>query len=508
MPEFAENFKFSRKEDADQMFSVLISKSFIRRATRHTLQSNYNVWQRNEGDQFWAAMEATTQVATDLVVGSVPKARTIILGDNHPSLPKSSTPANERSAATNRPPRKRDRESIEGSLPERLYGRKRPIENGENDGEDGGDDHAQFELDGGGAMRTDHYAARSQDESSNSAHSDDSLDLDETDELVAMITSVKHKDCNLWVLDNRCLTCMTDKYKEASIRALRAKELKKSEPADIMMLAGTFTPWHPTPMMEMVFSKKILKKIRDSLSKKMEPIDNQDADMSILQSIRHRANNKIEEAIEALNGVKDPKLRRLFQQMVEELPTREQGEMSEETLIANHVSPILRAFAHDPDLEIFAHFPNTNSRAQTQQGVKPDRPDFKVVAGNKEVAFGEVTGPCQRNDRKKNGWDLYRLSRFGTAVLNQGAEVVPLVQVVADSGTIYRHIVKDRGVMVLAEVGVFLVPTTTIHMGALLASLPTLVWFRDCIKWLDDHSESLKRSWTAADLAQLRKYVR
>ena len=136
----------------------------------------------------------------------------------------------------------------------------------------------------------------------------------------------------------------------------------------------------------------------------------------------------------------------------------------------------------DTKISHFLSFsPNTNSRIQTQQGMKPDRPDFKVVIGKKEVAFGEITGPNQRNDRKKNCWDLYRLSRFGTAALNQGADVVPLVQVIADSGTIYRHFVKGRGIMVLAEVGMFSVPTATIHMGALLASLPALFWFRVCI---------------------------
>ncbi|KAF8933515.1 hypothetical protein BGZ47_010833 [Haplosporangium gracile] len=128
------------------------------------------------------------------------------------------------------------------------------------------------------------------------------------------------------------------------------------------------------------------------------------------------------------------------------------------------------------------------------QGNKPDRPDFKVMIGEKEVSFGEVTGPTQRNDKKKSGWDLYRLSRFGTAVLNEGALVVPLIQVVADVGTVYRHFVKARGIMVLAEVGVFSVPTATIHMGALLASLPTLFRYRNCIKWLEDHPDSLKRS--------------
>ncbi|ORZ12463.1 hypothetical protein BCR41DRAFT_100137 [Lobosporangium transversale] len=319
-----------------------------------------------------------------------------------------------------------------------------------------------------------------------------------------MINSVKHRDCSLWVLDGCCVACMTDKYKELSIQALRAKELKKSEPADVMILAGTFAPWHPTTMMGKIFSKKCLQKIRDSLSTNMEPIENLDADISILHSIRHRADNDIEKAVVALNGVTDMKLRRLFQQMYvdgkrsvplanecsacyiklksfiaafrkEELPAREQRELSEETLVANHVSPILRAFTHDPVLEIFSHFPNTNSQSQTRQGVKPDRPDFKVVIGKKEVAFGEVTGPSQKNDQKKNGWDLYRLSRFGTAVLNQGGEVVPLVQVIADSGTIYRHIVKVRGVMVLAEVGAFSVPMTTVQVGGLLASEPVAI---------------------------------
>ncbi|KAG0257015.1 hypothetical protein BGZ95_005347 [Linnemannia exigua] len=129
------------------------------------------------------------------------------------------------------------------------------------------------------------------------------------------------------------------------------------------------------------------------------------------------------------------------------------------------------------------------------------------MIGEKEVSFGEVTGPTQRNDKKKNGWDLYRLSRFGTAVLNEGAPVVPLIQVVADVGTVYRHFVKARGIMVLAEVGVFSVPTATIHMGALLASLPTLFWYQNCIKWLEHHPDSLKRSWTSADLVHIKKYL-
>jgi hypothetical protein len=51
MPEFVETFKYSHREDADQGFSALISKGFLRKATRHTLRSSYEVWKRNEGDQ-------------------------------------------------------------------------------------------------------------------------------------------------------------------------------------------------------------------------------------------------------------------------------------------------------------------------------------------------------------------------------------------------------------------------------------------------------------------------
>lgn len=93
MSDFAATFKYSHREDADRAFSVLISKSFLRKSIRHTLQSNYEVWKRNEGEQFWASLEATTRVATDLVVGSVPKARKIVLGDNHQTRAKPNTQA-------------------------------------------------------------------------------------------------------------------------------------------------------------------------------------------------------------------------------------------------------------------------------------------------------------------------------------------------------------------------------------------------------------------------------
>ncbi|KAG0230838.1 hypothetical protein BGW42_000663 [Actinomortierella wolfii] len=88
MPEFVEMFKFTNRRDADRAFSLLISKSFLRKATRHALRSSYSMWKRNEGDQFWASQEAKTIVATDLIVGSVPKARKLALGDSYQTRSK------------------------------------------------------------------------------------------------------------------------------------------------------------------------------------------------------------------------------------------------------------------------------------------------------------------------------------------------------------------------------------------------------------------------------------
>ncbi|KAF9112427.1 hypothetical protein BGX27_003392 [Mortierella sp. AM989] len=220
-----------------------------------------------------------------------------------------------------------------------------------------------------------------------------------------------------------------------------------------LILAGTFAPWSPTARMIGIFTKQRLKKLRDSLKKKIDMVDIDDE--CIQRSIRHRNNIDVDDVIQALGGLKDTRLRTLFQLMIEELPDKEQVEMSEETLVTNHVSPVLRAFAHDPANEIFSHL----------------------------------------------------LSRFGTSALNEGAPVVPLIQVTADRGVVYRHFVKARGIIVLAEVGVFWVPVIAMHLGALQATLPALYWFRNCLKWLEEHPNSLKKSWTSTNLLNIEKYV-
>ncbi|KAG9061659.1 hypothetical protein KI688_007240 [Linnemannia hyalina] len=114
------------------------------------------------------------------------------------------------------------------------------------------------------------------------------------------------------------------------------------------------------------------------------------------------------------------------------------------------------------------------SSTQKRQGLKADRPDFKVLIEDREAQFGEVTGRSHRGDRPNNGWDLWRLRLigFGKSALDEGAPMVPLIQIIYDEGTIHCHFVKIRGVMVLAEVGVFTVLIHLNNVRSLKASLP------------------------------------
>ncbi|KAF9081335.1 hypothetical protein BGX23_000988, partial [Mortierella sp. AD031] len=333
---------------------------------------------------------------------------------------------------------------------------------------------------------------------------DGSVDTAEMAELIASITSVSHKECDTWVIDDECIGCLIDKYQKEVIDMMRRCELKKTDPADTMILAGTFSPWHPTDRMIKVFTHRRLRKIQESLRKDLDPIDINDK--CIQNAIRQKMNNNPTLAIQELGALQDYRLRMLFEYLIMNLPHKEMEIQSEETLVVNNIAPILKAFVNHVDDEIHTHFPNTESTTQKKQGLKADRPDFKVLIGDKEASFGEVTGRSQRTDKAKNGWDLWRLVRFGKSVLDEGAPMVPLMQAIYDEGTIYRHFVRIRGVMVLAEVGVFTVPMHLNNVGALQASLPVLNWYQEAVKWLEQNREWAKRSWKAADLQNIKKY--
>ncbi|CAI2186061.1 1680_t:CDS:2, partial [Funneliformis geosporum] len=96
--------------------------------------------------------------------------------------------------------------------------------------------------------------------------------------------------------------------------------------------------------------------------------------------------------------------------------------LSEGTLTANIISPVLRSFFHDASIHP-AIWPNTasiSSKICKLADLDPSRakqPDMirNVVNNNKskyEIMFGEITGEGKNNNEKKNNLDLIRLGIF------------------------------------------------------------------------------------------------
>ncbi|KAF9585239.1 hypothetical protein BGW38_003275 [Lunasporangiospora selenospora] len=115
------------------------------------------------------------------------------------------------------------------------------------------------------------------------------------------------------------------------------------------------------------------------------------------------------------------------------------------------------------------------SMTQKSQSFKADRPEIAIKIGNKEVLFGEITGPAQESSFGKNQWDLFRLVRFGKAFLDSGNKFAPLLRIIYTNGTFMRLQEKARRMYLLVEVGHFAIPTNLMEVGALQISLPTLI---------------------------------
>lgn len=102
------------------------------------------------------------------------------------------------------------------------------------------------------------------------------------------------------------------------------------------------------------------------------------------------------------------------------------------------------------------------------------------MAYGKEVCWGEVTGPAQETFDGKNQWDTYRLVRFGKAFLDEGNDMAPLLQVIYSNASYLRLSAKTRGVLLLEEIGTFIIPTTTAMIPSLFATIPTLLVAKVC----------------------------
>ncbi|KAI8605832.1 hypothetical protein EDD21DRAFT_410771 [Dissophora ornata] len=123
-------------------------------------------------------------------------------------------------------------------------------------------------------------------------------------------------------------------------------------------------------------------------------------------------------------------------------------------------------------------------------------PDIIGKVADQEVLFGEITGPRQTSHTAKNAWDAFRLARFGKSFLDSGNSVAPLIQIIGNSGTYMRLVVRTRGMYLLQEVGTFEIPSKVSAVATFLATLQTL----ELTKIAANEMDFLKWSWGYGDL--------
>ncbi|KAF9343744.1 hypothetical protein BGX26_005255 [Mortierella sp. AD094] len=232
---------------------------------------------------------------------------------------------------------------------------------------------------------------------------DECIDINDQElgDLLNNIEESGHDTCE-WFIDDKCMACQFQKYQKISIEAMIAKDVINTDIADAI---STLEKAAETVVLE---------------------TDDQN-DLYVMKAVRHRLNNKRDEACDVLKDIKDRKLRIMFEFLIEHLPLEKEKGTSEETFVARFVAPVLLGTLRAED-KVSIDFPNTDSTTQKSQSKKPDRPDIVARAYGQELLFGEVTGPCQENFSAKNAWDLYRIARYGKSLLDLSYPIAPLIQ--------------------------------------------------------------------------------
>ncbi|KAI8595727.1 hypothetical protein EDD21DRAFT_390372 [Dissophora ornata] len=349
------------------------------------------------------------------------------------------------------------------------------------------------------ANTSDETADTSDEAAYNSSESEELLER-EREELLRSVDESDHPSCD-WEIDGNCAACRFMDYRRTCINALTAREIKKTDIADILAIIGVFAPSLPTSRMHEFFSAEQLKAIS-----RPEPDlpDININDEMIMKAVRLYLKRKGSEAeVPSVGGNK--KIRIMLETLLEYLPLKTNNKVSESTFTVKYVGPIIQAYI-DCD-EVTSDFPNTNSTTQTQQNMKADRPDIRAKAMEREIMWGEVTGPIQARSNVKNVWDTLKLARYGKAFIIAGNDFAPLVQVIDNQGSYMRLYLKTRGVMILEEIGTFVIPTRKEMVPALVATLPTLELLKEHVKELSNNRKinQLKRSWGHRDNEILKK---
>ncbi|KAF9427888.1 hypothetical protein BGZ94_003939 [Podila epigama] len=265
----------------------------------------------------------------------------------------------------------------------------------------------------------------------------DEIPEQEREELLQSVDDSTHPTCT-WQLNGSCIACEFEGYQKICIHALTAKMIKRTEAADLMAVIGVFAPEMPTRRMLEIFTAKQLKEVAGPPTEL--PLADLD-DAKIMQVVRSYLNNKGEDADTQMGAKK--KVRIMLETLLEYLPLRTDYDVSESTFVVKYIGPIIQAYIDGGDMT--SDFPNTDSTTQKAQAMKAHRPD--------------------------------------------------------NQGVYYKLSLKTRGVMMMKEVGTFVVPTRKQMVPALVGTLPTLQLLKDDVDKLAaaTKGDRLKRSWSHGD---------
>ncbi|CAG8607840.1 9713_t:CDS:2, partial [Paraglomus occultum] len=184
----------------------------------------------------------------------------------------------------------------------------------------------------------------------------------------------------------------------------------------------------------------------------------------------------------------------IFSQLARNIPVRPFDDLlSEGTLTANIISPVLRAFFHNVTIHPTI-WPNTASQSAKIRKLanldasRAKQPDMVgvVVNSNKihsEMMFGEITGEGKNNNIKKNNLDLIRLGVFMKDALDAniqrtGSECVEFAwQVIVTKWTAYIMVLVAAGLYVMIEIGQTELPRSFRTCGQFIDTIDALLTF-------------------------------
>ncbi|CAG8646452.1 8360_t:CDS:2, partial [Paraglomus brasilianum] len=190
------------------------------------------------------------------------------------------------------------------------------------------------------------------------------------------------------------------------------------------------------------------------------------------------------------------RIRFIFLQLTKNIPVKPlKDHLSEGTLTANIISPVLRSFFHDASIHP-AIWPNTasmSSKIRKLADLDPSRakqPDMigNVVNNNKskyEIMFGEITGEGKNNNEKKNNLDLIRLGIFMKDALDllikkTGEDhMIFAWQTIVTIWTGYIMVLTTPGLYIMFDTGETELPKSFQTCGQFINGIDNLFTFTD-----------------------------